>query len=153
MRSWKVPRFEAGREKLLITHKEPWTVPRGNGSICSQCISYILPLALFPGAFSQENHKLWSFCYFFSTGRCKFLHLENHSHYQRGSSRASNLHKHVRVPGWKNPAVMQGAIVIKKERRSTEHVGSRKAQSFEKHGLQKNAMRWHLWNNLPSFWL
>lgn len=89
----------------------------------------------------------------FSPLEVKFLHLENHSHYQGGSSRASNLHKHVRVPGWKNPAVMQGAIVIKKEGRSTEHVGSRKAQSFEKHGLQKNAMRWHLWNNLPSFWL
>lgn len=99
----------------------------------------VFPIFWYLLCFQEHFHKKnmnFDHSAAFSPLEVKFLHLENHSHYQRGSSHASNLHKHMRAPEWKNPAVMQGAIEIKKER-SAEHVGSRKAQFFEKHGFQK----------------
>lgn len=45
----------------------------------------------------------------------KFLHLQNHSHHQRGASHASNSQEGVRVLEYKKLVAMQAPLVIKKK--------------------------------------
>lgn len=62
----------------------------------------------------------------------KFLHLQNHSHHQRGASRASNSQEGVWVLEYKNPVVMQAPLVIKKGKEEYRTYDGVEKQSFPK---------------------
>lgn len=66
----------------------------------------------------------------------KFLHLQNHSHHQRGASMSCNLQEGVNMSEYNNPVVMEAPLLITKGG-VQETLGSGKAEFSEDQDLKK----------------